>query len=140
MSGLFHLPTFSVGFYIRLHLSSSMGTDAHTPSSDEETPEWEDWDSFSENDKMKKQEKVTEYLTKRTTIEKFGEECKNIGQTAVAIDRDFRQVKTGLANLVKKYGGDFPGIEKVHLPKWIKLKAVSYFFHLFSHWNNLRAC
>ncbi|XP_006463637.1 hypothetical protein AGABI2DRAFT_194403 [Agaricus bisporus var. bisporus H97] len=100
-----------------------MGTDAHTPSSDEETPEWEDWDSFSENDKMKKQEKVTEYLTKRTTIEKFGEECKNIGQTAVAIDRDFRQVKTGLANLVKKYGGDFPGIEKVHLPKWIKLKA-----------------
>ncbi|XP_006463632.1 hypothetical protein AGABI2DRAFT_179925 [Agaricus bisporus var. bisporus H97] len=82
-----------------------------------------DWNSPSEEDIIKEQEEMTKYLEKPGTLEEFTEACKNIGQTAVAIDGDFKRVKTGFAKLVEKYGKDFPDVEKVYVPKWDRFMA-----------------
>ncbi|KAF7760573.1 hypothetical protein Agabi119p4_11249 [Agaricus bisporus var. burnettii] len=97
---------------------------ADTPSpSYKEIPPLMEWDSLSEEDQNKRQEEWIKYLNKPDTLEKFGEACKNIGQTAVAIDGDFRTVKNGFTELVKKYGNDFPEVGSVFVRRWDGLKA-----------------
>ncbi|EKM77516.1 hypothetical protein AGABI1DRAFT_121934 [Agaricus bisporus var. burnettii JB137-S8] len=82
-----------------------------------------EWNSLSEEDQNKQQEEWIKYLNKPDTLEKFGEACKNIGQTAVAIDDDFRTVKKGFTELVTRYGRDFPDVERVFVQRWDALKA-----------------
>ncbi|XP_006463620.1 hypothetical protein AGABI2DRAFT_194392 [Agaricus bisporus var. bisporus H97] len=77
-----------------------------------------EWASLSQEDKIKEQKEMTKILEDPETLSKFSEACKNIGQTAVSIDTDFRIVKNGFAKLVEKYGKDFPDVEKVYVPKW----------------------
>ncbi|EKM77514.1 hypothetical protein AGABI1DRAFT_121932 [Agaricus bisporus var. burnettii JB137-S8] len=82
-----------------------------------------EWDSLSEEDQIKQQEEWIKFLNNPNTISQFSEACKNIGQTAVAIDDDFRTVKNGFAELVKKHGEYFPDVEKVYARRWNELKA-----------------
>ncbi|XP_006460578.1 hypothetical protein AGABI2DRAFT_192235 [Agaricus bisporus var. bisporus H97] len=77
------------------------------------------WYSLSQED----QEAWIEFLEDPTTAQQFAEECKNIGQTAVAIDDDFRTVKNDFVDLVKEYGNYFPDVGKTYLPQWNKLMA-----------------
>ncbi|KAF7760574.1 hypothetical protein Agabi119p4_11250 [Agaricus bisporus var. burnettii] len=99
-----------------------MATDTPSPSY-EETPTLMEWDSLSEEDQIKQQEDFMNFLNKPETLEKFGEACKHIGQTAVAIDEDFRAVKRGFTELVKKHGSDFPEVGSVFVRRWDGLKA-----------------
>ncbi|EKM77515.1 hypothetical protein AGABI1DRAFT_108038 [Agaricus bisporus var. burnettii JB137-S8] len=99
-----------------------MATDTPSPSY-EETPTLMEWDSLSEEDQIKQQEDFMNFLNKPETLEKFGEACKHIGQTAVAIDEDFRAVKSGFTELVKKHGSDFPEVGSVFVRRWDGLKA-----------------
>ncbi|EKM81310.1 hypothetical protein AGABI1DRAFT_91035 [Agaricus bisporus var. burnettii JB137-S8] len=59
--------------------------------------------SFSEEEIIKEQEEITKFLEEPGTVAKFSEACKNIGQTAVAIDENFRIVQKGFADIVEKY-------------------------------------
>ncbi|KAF7782841.1 hypothetical protein Agabi119p4_2217 [Agaricus bisporus var. burnettii] len=74
--------------------------------------------SFSEEEIIKEQEEITKFLEEPGTVAKFSEACKNIGQTAVAIDENFRIVQKGFADIVEKYGKDFPEVGNVYVPQW----------------------
>ncbi|KAF7768666.1 hypothetical protein Agabi119p4_7909 [Agaricus bisporus var. burnettii] len=77
-----------------------------------------EWASLSEEDKIKQQKEMTKILKDPETLSKFVEACKNIGQTAVSVDAEFRTVKDGFAKLVEKYDTDFPDVGKVYVPRW----------------------
>ena len=59
---------------------------------------------------------------------KFVEACKNVGQNAVAVDKEFIRIKEYFDNLVKKYGKEFPKLVSDYAPRWGALKAVSEYF------------
>ncbi|XP_006462924.1 hypothetical protein AGABI2DRAFT_179503 [Agaricus bisporus var. bisporus H97] len=81
-----------------------MATDATQTSTE--------WASLSEEDKIKQKKEMTKILKDPETLSKFVEACKNIGQTAVSVDAEFRTVKDGFAKLVEKYDTDFPDVGK----------------------------
>ncbi|KAF7761652.1 hypothetical protein Agabi119p4_9644 [Agaricus bisporus var. burnettii] len=83
----------------------------------------DDHTSLTEGNEVEQHEKLTAHLKLPSTIEQFVQDCRNIGQTAVAVDGHFKTVKAGLADLVRKYGRDFPGIQGVYVPKWNSFMA-----------------
>ncbi|XP_006458836.1 hypothetical protein AGABI2DRAFT_123551 [Agaricus bisporus var. bisporus H97] len=103
-----------------------MATDT-VPTSFEDSPSLAEWNTLSEEDKVKQQEEMTKHLNDPATLAKFKEACQNIGQTAVSIDNDFRVVQKGFAELVQKYGKDFPDVGQLYAPKWDGFMAVSDF-------------
>lgn len=86
------------------------------------------WDSLSEEDKIKQEEELTRILEDPDTLKQFSRACKDIGQTAVAIDDDFRIVRNGFAKIVEKYGNEFPDVKRSYVPRWDGFMAVSNAF------------
>jgi hypothetical protein len=78
---------------------------------------------LTEDEKIKEQQELIDELDNPDTLKSFVKACKEIGQTAVAIDKDFVHVKNGFADLVKKYGKDFPRVNSEFLPRWDGFKA-----------------
>ncbi|EKM75176.1 hypothetical protein AGABI1DRAFT_95114 [Agaricus bisporus var. burnettii JB137-S8] len=72
------------------------------------------WNSLSQED----QEALIKILEDPSTLQQFGDACKHIGQTAVAVDEDFRTVKNGFAAFIENYGNDFPDVANVFVPRW----------------------
>ncbi|EKM76039.1 hypothetical protein AGABI1DRAFT_131755 [Agaricus bisporus var. burnettii JB137-S8] len=82
-----------------------------------------EWELIVGGDQMKQQEDMTKFLEKHGTVENFIEACKKIGQTAVAIEGDFRTVKNSFTTLDTKYNYYFPDIRRVYVPRWDGLMA-----------------
>ncbi|XP_006455515.1 hypothetical protein AGABI2DRAFT_138613, partial [Agaricus bisporus var. bisporus H97] len=76
------------------------------------------FNSLSEEEQIKQQQEATKTLENPDTVKKFIQECTKAGQAAVAIDENFRKVKNGFAELVNKYGNDFPDVGGKFVPKW----------------------
>ena len=91
---------------------------------------------LSEEDQIKQHEELIKELNDPYTIENFIKECKKVGQTALAIDHDFVRVKVGLADLIKKYGKDFPKIESEYAPRWDAFMTMSQHSSFLSPLNN----
>ena len=69
---------------------------------------FERWDSLTEDERMAHQQEVLKVLEEPNTVAKFVEQCKNIGNTANAINTSFKRVKDGFDNIIKNYSKDFP--------------------------------
>ena len=82
------------------------------------------WDTLSDDDKMENQKDILKVLEDPDTIAKFSEQCKNIGQTAVAIDTSFKRVHEGFDEIIKNYGKDFPEV-KDYGDRWNGFRTVS---------------
>ena len=91
---------------------------------------------LSEEDQIKQQKELIKQLDEPDMLEKFIEECKKSGQRALAIEYDFIRVKAGLAELIRKYGKDFPTIESEYDPRWGAFIAVSQHFSFLSPLND----
>ncbi|XP_006461443.1 hypothetical protein AGABI2DRAFT_192947 [Agaricus bisporus var. bisporus H97] len=89
----------------------------------ENAPSLTAWESLTEDEQIEHQEEMTKILEDPDTLKQFSEACKNIGQTAVAIDENFRTVQKGFNDLVEKYGADFPDVGRVYVPKWAGFMA-----------------
>ncbi|XP_006458835.1 hypothetical protein AGABI2DRAFT_181811 [Agaricus bisporus var. bisporus H97] len=94
-----------------------MATDAST------TP----FDSLSYQEHITQQQEATKTLENPDTVKKFIQECTKAGQAAVAVYENFTKVKNGFAELVNKYGNDFPDVGGKFVPKWDGFMAVSDF-------------
>ena len=81
------------------------------------------WDTLSEDEQMKNQRDILKVLEDPTTVAKFSEQCKNIGQAAVAIDTSFKRVHEGFDEIFQKYGKDFPEV-KDYGERWNGFRAV----------------
>ena len=73
---------------------------------------------------MEIQEDILKVLQDSETTTKFSEQCKNIGQTAVAIDTSFKRVHDGFVEIIEKYGKDFPEVVD-YGAQWDGFRAVS---------------
>ena len=91
---------------------------------------------LSEEDQIKQQEELIKKLEDPDTINEFIERCRNAGQNVSIINYNFGHVKAGIADLVEKYGRDFPAIESVFAPRWDAFIAVSQHFSFLSPLNN----
>ncbi|KAF7762324.1 hypothetical protein Agabi119p4_8917 [Agaricus bisporus var. burnettii] len=85
-----------------------------------QTPEQSlvEWNSLSEDGQIKQQEEITKYLKEPDTLDKFKQDCRDVGRTAVAIDDGLRFVQRGFFRLAEKYGKDFPLVGEVYVTKW----------------------
>lgn len=91
----------------------------------ESAPSLVEWNSLSEDGQIKQQEGITEYLKEPDTLDKFKQDCRDVGRTAVAIDDGLRFVQRGFFQLAEKYAKDFPLVGEVYVTKWNGFMAVS---------------
>ncbi|EKM74628.1 hypothetical protein AGABI1DRAFT_109917 [Agaricus bisporus var. burnettii JB137-S8] len=91
----------------------------------ESAPSLVEWNSLSEDGQIKQQEEITKYLKEPDTLDKFKQDCRDVGRTAVAIDDGLRFVQRGFFRLAEKYGKDFPLVGEVYVTKWNGFMAVS---------------
>ena len=93
------------------------------------------WDTLSEDDKKKE---ILKVLEEPESVEKFTQQCKEIGHRAVVIDTSFKRVKESFDEVISKYDKDFPEV-KDYAARWDGFRAVSerLFFYFMSSLNNL---
>ena len=92
---------------------------------------FERWDSLTEDEQMAQQQEILKVLEEPDTVAKFAEQCKNIGNTAVAIDTSFKRVKDGFDDIIKNYSKDFPEVIGFGA-QWDGFRLVSE-YPFFSH-------
>ena len=93
---------------------------------------------LSDDEQIKQQEELIKLLDNADTVGDFVKECKNIGQTAVAIDNDFIAIKNSFDDFVKTYGNSLPKVKSDFVPQWAGFMAVSQYFLFWAPLNNFR--
>ncbi|EKM74221.1 hypothetical protein AGABI1DRAFT_116841, partial [Agaricus bisporus var. burnettii JB137-S8] len=99
-----------------------MAADA-PPTAYKEVPTLVEWNSLTEEDQIRQQGEMTKFLGEPDTTEKFIEECKKIGQKAVAIGSDFTTVLNSFISLAARYGNYVPELMTIYIPRWTMLMA-----------------
>jgi hypothetical protein len=82
------------------------------------------WDTLSDDDKMEHQKEILKVLEEPGSVDKFSQQCKEIGQRAVVIDTSFKRVHEGFDEIIEKFGKDFPEV-KEYGARWDGLRSVS---------------
>ena len=82
------------------------------------------WDTLSDDEQLEIQKDILKALEDPGAIAKCLEDCRKIGQTAVAIGTSFERVHVGFNEIIKNYGKDFPEL-KDYGARWDSFRVVS---------------